>query len=105
VVIIETSVFTRQVRALMPDEEYRKLQAALVGNPALGPLIRASGGLRKLRWALPGRGKRGGVRVIYYWAVGQEQLFMLLMYPKSERDDLSPSQLRLLRKLVEEEYR
>ena len=104
-VIIETSVFTRQVRALLPDEEYRKLQAALVGTPSLGPLIKASGGLRKLRWGLPGRGKRGGIRVIYYWAAGQDQLLMLLMYPKSERDDLSPSQLKLLRKLVEEEYR
>ncbi|HLE81581.1 MAG TPA: type II toxin-antitoxin system RelE/ParE family toxin [Dehalococcoidia bacterium] len=104
-VVIETSVFTRQLRALLPDEEYRKLQAALVGKPTLGPLIRGSGGLRKLRWALPGRGKRGGVRVIYFWASRQDQLLMLLMYPKSERDDLSPSQLKLLRKLVEEEYR
>ena len=104
-VVIETSVFTRQLRALLPDEEYRKLQAALVGKPTLGPLIRGSGGLRKLRWALPGRGKRGGVRVIYFWQARQDQLLMLLMYPKSERDDLSPSQLKLLRKLVEEEYR
>jgi hypothetical protein len=105
VVIIETSIFTRQVRALLPDEEYRKLQAALVTTPALGSVIRGSGGLRKLRWALPGKGKRGGVRVIYYSAVAQDQLLMLLMYAKSERDDLSPSQLRILRKLVEEEYR
>jgi len=105
VVIVETSIFTRQVRDLLPDEEYRKLQAALVGKPTLGPLIRGTGGLRKARWALPGRGKRGGVRVIYYWAANQEQLFMLLMYPKSERDDLTPAQLRQLRKLVEEEYR
>ncbi|HEY4668031.1 MAG TPA: type II toxin-antitoxin system RelE/ParE family toxin [Anaerolineales bacterium] len=104
-VIVETSIFTRQVRDLLPDEEYRKLQAALVGKPTLGPLIRGTGGLRKARWALPGRGKRGGVRVIYYWAANQEQLFMLLMYPKSERDDLTPAQLRQLRKLVEEEYR
>ena len=104
-VVIETSVFTRQLRALLPDEEYRKLQAALVGKPTLGPLIRGSGGLRKLRWALPGRGKRGGVRVIYFWAARQDQLFMLLMYPKSDQDDLSPSHLKLLRKLVEEEYR
>ncbi len=104
-VIIETSVFTRQVQDLLSDEEYRKLQAALVGKPTLGPLIRGSGGLRKVRWALPGRGKRGGVRVIYYWAASDEQLFMLLMYPKSERDDLTPNQLRVLRKLVEEQYR
>ena len=53
---------------------------------------------------LPGKGKRGGVRVIYYWAVVEEQLLMLLMYAKSEQDDLSPSQLRTLRELVEEEY-
>jgi mRNA-degrading endonuclease RelE of RelBE toxin-antitoxin system len=105
VVILETSVFTRQVQDLLSDEEYRKLQAALVGKPTLGPLIRGSRGLRKVRWALPGKGKRGGVRVIYYWAAREEQLFMLLMYPKSERDDLTPSQLRLLRKLVEEQYR
>jgi len=105
VVIIETSVFTRQVRDLLPDEEYRKLQAALVGKPTLGPLIRGSGGLRKLRWGLPGKGKRGGVRVIYFWAARYDQLFMLLIYPKAERDDLSPSQLKLLRKMVEEEYR
>ena len=104
-VVIETSVFTRQVQDLLSDEEYRKLQAALVGKPTLGPLIRGSGGLRKVRWALPGKGKRGGVRVIYYWAAIEEQLFMLLMYAKSERDDLTPSQLRLLRKLVEEQYR
>ena len=104
-VILETSVFTRQVQDLLSDEEYRKLQAALVGKPTLGPLIRGSGGLRKVRWALPGKGKRGGVRVIYYWAAREEQLFMLLMYSKSERDDLTPSQLRLLRKLVEEQYR
>jgi hypothetical protein len=105
VVIIETSVFTRQVQDLLSDEEYRKLQAALVGKPALGPLIRGSGGLRKVRWALPGMGKRGGVRVIYYWAVREQQLFMLLMYPKSERGDLTLIQLRLLKKLVEEQYR
>jgi len=105
VVVIETSVFTRQVQDLLSDEEYRKLQAALVGKPTLGPLIRGSGGLRKVRWALPGKGKRGGVRVIYYWAAREEQLFMLLMYAKSERDDLTPGQLRLLRKLVEEQYR
>ena len=58
-----------------------------------------------MRWAAPGRGKRGGVRVIYYWAVEQERLLMLLMYPKSEKDDLSREQLMILRKIVEEEYR
>ena len=103
-VIIETSVFTRRGSELLPDEEYRKLQAALVNRPNVGTIIPGSGGLRKVRWALPGRGKRGGVRVIYYWAVEQEQLLMLFMFAKNERDDLSPAQLKILRQIVEDEY-
>ncbi len=67
-------------------------------------MIKGSGGLRKIRWAIKGRGKRGGVRVINYWAVAQEQLLMLLMYAKNERDDLSPDQLKILKKIVEDEY-
>jgi len=67
-------------------------------------VIVGSGGLRKARGAVRDRGKRGGVRVIYYWAVKQERLLMLLMYPKNERDDLSPDQLKILRKIVEGEY-
>ena len=71
-VIIETSIFTRQVQALLAEAEYRQLQTALVNWPQLGSIIPGSGGLRKIRWVLTGRGKRGGVRVIYYWAVTQE---------------------------------
>jgi hypothetical protein len=63
-----------------------------------------SGGLRKIRWAKEGRGKRGGVRVIYYWAVSSEQILMLFMYPKGEQDDLTPAQIKMLRQIVEEEY-
>jgi mRNA-degrading endonuclease RelE of RelBE toxin-antitoxin system len=103
-VIVETSIFTRQVQQLLTDEEYRKLQTALVNRPDTASIIRGSGGLRKVRWALPGRGKRGGVRVIYYWAVHQEQILMLFMYGKNERDDLSSAQLKTLRRTVEEEY-
>ena len=104
-VIIETSVFTRQVQKLLTDETYRELQIALAERPDLGAVMVGSGGLRKARWAAQGRGKRGGVRVIYYWAVKQEHLLMLLIYPKSERDDLTREQLKLLRKIVEEEYK
>ena len=104
-VIIETSIFTRQVQKLLNDETYREFQIALAERPDMGAVMRGSGGLRKVRWAAQGRGKRGGVRVIYYWAVEQEQLLMLLMYPKSERDDLTREQLKILRKIVEEEYR
>lgn len=103
-VIIETSVFARQVRELLSEEEYRELQIALVRRPQAGSVIKGSGGLRKVRWAVRRRGKRGGVRVIYYWAVAPDQLLMLLIYRKSERDDLTPDQLKTLKRLVEEEY-
>lgn len=102
--IIETSVFTRQVLGLLTDDEYRDLQEVLAGRPDVGSVIVGGGGLRKVRWGVKGKGKRGGVRVIYYWAVQQEQLLMLFIYPKSERDDLSRDQLKTLRKMIEEEY-
>ncbi len=104
-VIIETAIFSRQVRALLSEEEYRELQMTLTQRPSAGALIVRSGGLRKLRWMAKGRGKRGGSRVIYYWANSQDQLLMLLIYSKSERDDLTSEQLKTLKKIVEEEYR
>jgi hypothetical protein len=105
VLIVETSVFTRRVLKLMSDEDYRELQQMLVGDPERGAIIRSSGGLRKIRWARPGRGKRGGVRAIYYWARSREILLMLLVYGKNEQDDLTPEQLRVLKSLVEEEFK
>jgi hypothetical protein len=103
-VIIETKIFTRQVSELLTDEEYAALQTTLVINPASGPLIIGSGGLRKIRWRARERGKRGGTRIIYYWAARHEQLLMLLIYPKNEQDDLSSDQLKILRAIVESEY-
>ncbi|MCC6681317.1 MAG: hypothetical protein IT445_10500 [Phycisphaeraceae bacterium] len=103
-VIVETSIFTRQVLELLSDEEYRKLQIYLAERPEVGPLIEGSGGLRKVRWALPGRGKRGGVRVIYYWAVRADQLLLLLIYAKGDVDDLTPRQVTVLRRIVREEF-
>ena len=102
-VIVEFPNFTKAITALMSDDEYRQLQAALVENPALGKLLQGTGGLRKLRWSLPGRGKRGGVRIIYYWWVRRKQLLMLLAYPKNVQAELTDTQRRLLAKLVEEE--
>jgi hypothetical protein len=103
-VIIETSIFTRQVHALLDDDEYRHLQTMLVIRPDTGDLIPGGGGLRKIRWSVHGRGKRGGVRVIYYWAVQQECILMLLMYAKNVQDDLTAEQLKALRRIIEEEY-
>ncbi len=103
-VIIETSIFTRQVLTLLSEEEYRQLQMALVLRPDMGAVIPGSGGLRKMRWAIKGHGKRGGVRAIYYWAVAHEKILMLFMYAKKEQDDLTLEQLKVLRKIIEEEY-
>ena len=104
VVIVETSIFTRQVLALLSDDDYRQLQMALVLHPELGAVIPGSGGLRKTRWSIPGRGKRGGVRVIYFWSAVQDKILMLFIYAKNEQEDLTPEQLNILRKIVEEEY-
>jgi mRNA-degrading endonuclease RelE of RelBE toxin-antitoxin system len=101
-IFIETSVFTRHLEKLMSDDEYRLLQKELVKNPDKGVLLRNSGGLRKLRWAAEGRGKRGGLRLIYYWAVTEHQIFMLHIYPKTKQEDLAPAQLRELRRIIEE---
>jgi hypothetical protein len=101
VIIVETTVFTRLIAQLMQDDQYRELQERLIENPEIGDLIPGSGGLRKIRWKLSGRGKRGGVRVIYYWAVSADQVRMLYVYSKSDQKDLSKDQLKVLRQLVE----
>ncbi len=76
-VIIELPAFTRRVTELLPDDEYKELQSTLVKRPDAGAVIKGSGGLRKLRWSIPGKGKRGGIRVIYYSAVSEEQILLL----------------------------
>lgn len=104
-IFIETSVFTRQVTSLLSDDEYRKLQVALSAHPDTGAIIPHSGGLRKIRWTMSGRGKRGGVRAIYYWIVAKDQILMLFLYSKTEKDDLTPTQLKVLREVVEKEIK
>ncbi len=103
-VILETSIFTRRVTELLPDDEYRELQATLVNHPDAGSVIPSGGGIRKIRWSASGHGKRGGARVIYYWATKQERILMLFIYAKNEKDDLTPDQLKTLKNVVEKEY-
>ena len=103
-VVFETSIFTKLIQPLMPDDEYRLLQNRLIECPDAGDLIKGSGGLRKIRWKLEGRGKRGGIRVIYYWATNDDQIFMLYGYPKNEQANLTKEQLSVLKKLVESEF-
>jgi hypothetical protein len=101
---VETPVFTREVVELINDEELRTLQLALLQRPELGSIIRGSGGLRKLRWAGAGRGKRGGLRIIYFWDEASETFFMLYVYSKNDLEDLTVQQLRVLSRLVREEF-
>jgi len=100
-VFIETSIFTKEIQRLISDDQYRMLQTALMLRPDAGPLIKGSGGLRKIRWNMPGSGKRGALRVIYYWSP-PATVFMLFPYRKTEQDDLAPDQLKILRRLVKE---
>ena len=86
---------------LLDDEQYAALQTKLARQPDAGPLIPRSGGMRKIRWAAGGRGKRGGVRLIYYWWVARDRISMLLVYPKNEQDNLSADQVKQLRRALE----
>jgi mRNA-degrading endonuclease RelE of RelBE toxin-antitoxin system len=103
--IIETTVFTKRLRVFLKEEEYRKLQNELILNPGKGKIIRGSGGLRKIRWSIPGKGKSGGVRIIYYWVTIKEIILMLFIYSKNEQDDLTDEQLKILKSLVEKEFK
>jgi len=102
--LIETSIFTTQISALLSDEEYRAFQSRIAANPEIGALIRGGGGVRKVRVAVGSRGKSGGARVIYYWAVRKNVILLLYAYPKNENADLTPKQVSQLAKVVKQEF-
>jgi hypothetical protein len=102
--LIETSTFTKQIGALLSDEEYRRFQSRIAANPELGALIRGGGGIRKVRVAVGARGKSGGARVIYYWAVRKDVIVLLYAYPKNVAANLTPKQVSQLVKVVKEEF-
>jgi mRNA-degrading endonuclease RelE of RelBE toxin-antitoxin system len=99
---VETALFTRLVDQYLSDNEYLKLQLALTKSPERGPVIPGSGGVRKLRWAASGQGKRGGFRVIYYLRLRAGVIWMLTMYPKSMSDSIPAHVLRQIRKEIED---
>jgi len=99
---IETPIFTKQITELMDNSDYRRLQIALARKPDAGNVIRNSTGLRKIRWSVQGRGKRGGIRVIYY-KIQADEIYMLFAYPKNKQEDLTNDQLRVLCTLVSEQ--
>jgi len=102
---VETPIFTKVITALLDDESYRDLQSALMRRPEQGPAIGGTHGARKVRWARPGAGKRGGIRVIYYWAVRETAFYMLYAYAKNDQGDLTPRQAQVLAALIREEFK
>ncbi len=99
---VETPTFTRMITSLLDNDAYRRLQNVLMENPERGALIRGGGGIRKLRYALPGGGKSGGIRVIYHWNKENHQVYLLIAYSKSRKDALSDRETAILRDLVKE---
>ncbi|WP_375602184.1 type II toxin-antitoxin system RelE/ParE family toxin [Enterobacter hormaechei] len=98
---IETDIFTEDVKTLLDDDEYHKLQVFLATQPDYGVLIQNTGGLRKIRWLSGGRGKRGGVRVIYFHRTREFEIRLLLIYRKGIKDDLSAGEKAILKKMIE----
>ena len=98
-IFIETSNFTKLIGQYLTDDEYLGLQKFLLQYPEAGKIIRETGGVRKLRWAISGKGKSGGIRVIYYWQRQDNEIWLLTVYGKSERETI-PS--HTLRKIAEE---
>ncbi|MBS7780541.1 toxin [Acidovorax sp. CCYZU-2555] len=104
-VFVELPAFARHRLDYLDDEGFRGLQDSLMRNPEAGDLIEGTGGLRKLRHAdaRRGKGKRGGLRVIYYWWDGRNQFWLFTLYDKDEMDDLNPKQKAALKSMLKAE--
>ncbi len=96
---IETSLFTSLVYDYLSEDEYLDLQVYLLQHPDSGKIIRGSGGVRKIRWASKGKGKSGGIRVIYYWKDSKEEIWLLTVYAKNEQETIPG---HILKKIAEE---
>jgi len=97
---IETSQFSRLREKYLDDARFNLLQLYLMESPDAGDVIPGSGGVRKLRWGTKGRGKQGGLRVVYYWITRDDQILFLTLYGKSEAKDLSRDAIRAMRQLI-----
>lgn len=104
-VFVELPAFTRYRADYLGDEGFRGLQEVMMQNPKAGDVIKGTGGLRKLRYSDPrrGKGKRGGLRVIYYWWDGGLQFWLFTLYDKNEMADLSPDEKKALKGILQVE--
>lgn len=101
-IFIKTPVFTKRLRGLLDDDSYAAFQKQLAARPESGDVLEGTGGIRKIRVASHGHGKRGGSRVIYYHFSSVAQIALLLIYPKNEKDDLTPDECKALKRIVEQ---
>jgi hypothetical protein len=100
---LEAPAFTRYVPGYLTDDEYRELQNRMAAAPEHGDVIPGTGGFRKLRWTDPrrGKGRRGGLRVIYYYFPGEHQIWLITLYDKDEASDLTPKERQALKGAIE----
>ena len=106
-IFFETTIFTKSVGRYLTDDEYRTLQNYLQSNPLAGDVMPRTGGFRKLRWAdsRRGKGRRGGLRVLYYWLMNDGQFWMFAIYDKDELEKLTAEQERALRTAIDKELK
>lgn len=102
-IFIEASIFTKLISKYLSDDEYRALQWYLMTIPDAGDIVRGSGGVRKIRWKQKGRGKRGGVRIFYYWKKTSDEIWLLTIYSKSEKATIPGHILKNIAEEIENE--
>ncbi|SRR6266496_3088386 len=100
---VETRLFTRLVNEYLSDDDYARLQQTLARSPEQGEIIRGSGGVRKMRWSVAGRGKRGGIRVIYFLRKRQGEIWLLTLYAKNVAATIPAHVLRQIRNEIEDQ--
>lgn len=100
-IFVESLIFEKLRSGYLSEEEFRDLQLVLLADPKLGSVIQGTGGLRKVRFRAKGKGKRGGVRIIYYFFDKKYKFYFLTLYSKNEVTDLTASQKKKLRKFME----
>ncbi len=101
VTFVETGVFSRKIVGLLDDDGLAEFQTELAHNPEKGPIIEGTGGLRKVRWKLPGKGKSGGIRIIYLYLKLPGRIYLVFVFAKDECDNLTTVQKVELKKMVE----
>jgi hypothetical protein len=99
-IFIEDAAFENRRRGLLDDDELFELMKWLTTNPATGKIIPKSGGLRKIRWAARGHGKRGGARVIYFWWLADDKILLLDVYAKTRKEELTAEEIKQLKRKV-----